>query len=111
MGYTIVENFLNTQFNKFLTDNFNEIQQNEQNNQNIAQNNRSIVQLYNIFQIMLQEIIKLKNDISEAFCEEGIIIGEINENKNQQINNICKEWNNDNSKNVNDIKLVYDKIK
>ena len=41
---------------------------------------------------MAQEIIKLKNDISEAFCAEGEIIGEINEDKNQKINNMCKVW-------------------
>ena len=59
---------------------------------------------------MAQKIIKLKNDISEAFCAEGEIIGEINEDKNQKINNMCKVWNDENSKNVKDIKQVYDKL-
>ena len=50
---------------------------------------------------MAQEIIKLKNDISEAFCAEGKIIGEINENKNKQIDN---KLENDNIK--NDFKIL-----
>ena len=92
VSFKVDENFLNSQFNKFLTENFNRISQIGQNNQNNEQNNQSITQLYNIFQIMAQEIIKLKDDISEAFSAEGKIIGEINEDKNQKINNICKVW-------------------
>ena len=110
VSFEVDEDFLNSQFNKFLTENFNRILQISQNNQNNEQNNQSINQLYNIFQIMAQEIIKLKNDISEAFSAEGKMIGDINEDKNKQINNICKVWNDENSKNIKDIKLVYDKL-
>ena len=96
VSFVVGEDFLNSQFNKFLTENFNRILQISQNNQNSEQIN----QLYNIFQIMAQEIIKLKNDLSEAFSEEGKIIGDINEDRNKQINNICKIWNDENSKNI-----------
>ena len=51
--FQVENNFLKSSFNKFLTENFEKIQ-------NIEQNNKSIVQLYNIFQIIAQEIIKLK---------------------------------------------------
>ena len=102
VSFVVGEDFLNSQFNKFLTENFNRILQISQNNQN----NEQINQLYNIFRIMAQEIIKLKNDLSEAFSEEGKIIGDINEDRNKQINNICKIWNDENSKNIKDIKLV-----
>ena len=51
---------------------------------------------------MAQEIIKLKNDLSEAFHEERNKIGEMEEKKNQQINNLCEIWNNENSKNINE---------
>ena len=95
VSFVVDKNFLESSFNKFLTDNFNKIQQ-------IDRNNQSIEQLYNIFQIMAQEIIKLKNDLSEAFHEERNKIGEMEEKKNQQINNLCEIWNNENSKNINE---------
>ena len=99
VSFIVDKNFLESTFNKFLYDNLQKIQQ-------IAQNNRSIAQLYNIFQIMAQEITKIKNDISEAFYAEEKKIGEIKEINNQQINNMYDIWNKENSKNINDIKLV-----
>ena len=53
VSFQVDDNFLQSSFNKFLTENFNKIQ-------NIEQNNKSIMQLYNIFQIIAQEIVKLK---------------------------------------------------
>ena len=99
VSFVVDKNFLESTFNKLLTDNFYKIQQ-------INLNNQTIEQLYNIFQIMSQEIIKIKNDISEAFYAEEKKIGEIKEINNQQINNIYDIWNKENSKNINDIKLV-----
>ena len=87
VSFEVDEDFLNSQFNKFLTENFNRILQISQNNQNNEQNNQSINQLYNIFQIMAQEIIKLKNDISEAFSAEGKMIGDINEDSKKFLSN------------------------
>ena len=49
-------------------------------------------------------------DLLEAFYEERNKIGEIEEKKNQQINDMCKLWINENSKYVNGIKLVYDEL-
>ena len=103
VSFVVGEDFLNSQFNKFLTDNFKEIQQ-------INQNNQSIGQLYNIFQIMAQEIIKLKNDLTDAFYAERNKIDEINENKNQQINKLCEVWNNENNKNIESIKSVHNEL-
>ena len=60
VSFLLDKNFLESSLNKFLTENFKKIQ-------NIEQNNQSITQLYNIFQIIAQEIIKLKNDSTEAF--------------------------------------------
>ena len=42
----------------------------------------------------------------QIYCAEGKIIGELNEDKDQKINNMCKVWNDENFKNVNDIKLT-----
>ena len=54
VSFIVNKNFLESEFYKFLTENFHKFQQ-------IEQNNQSIVWLYNIFQIMVQEIIKIKN--------------------------------------------------
>ena len=47
------------------------------------------MQLYNIFQIIAQEIIKLKGDFTEAFSIQENKINYIEEKKNEQLNNIC----------------------
>ena len=47
VSFEVDKNFLETSFNKFLYDNFEKIRQ-------IDQNNQSIAQLYNIFQIIAQ---------------------------------------------------------
>jgi chromosome segregation ATPase len=102
VSFVIDKNFLESSFNKFLTEHFSKMQQIEQNNQNIGQ-------LYNIFQVMAQEIIKLKNDLTQAFNVESNKIGEIGEigeNNNQQINKMCEVFNNENSKNIESIKQV-----
>ena len=91
ISFQVDENFLQSSFNKLLTENFNKIQ-------NIEQNNKSIMQLYNIFQIIAQEIVKLKVDLTEAFNAQENKINYIEENKNQQINKICDIWNEENSK-------------
>ena len=99
VSFVIDKNFLESSFNKFLTEHFSKMQQIEQNNQNIGQ-------LYNIFQVMAQEIIKLKNDLTQAFNVESNKIGEVGENNNQQINKMCEVFNNENSKNIESIKQV-----
>ena len=103
VSFQVDKNFLESSFNKFLTENFNKIQ-------NIEQNNKSIMQLYNIFQIIAQEIVKLKGDLTEAFNAQENKINNIEENKNQQINKICNIWNEENSKNINGIKSVHNAI-
>ena len=103
VSFQVDENFLQFSFNKFLTENFNKIQ-------NIEQNNKSIMQLYNIFQIIAQEIVKLKGDLTEAFNAQENKINTIEENKNQQINKICNIWNEENSKNINGIKSAHNAI-
>ena len=85
VSFKVDKNFLESSFNKFLTENFNKIQ-------NIEQNNKSIMQLYNIFQIIAQEIVKLKGDLTEAFNAQENKINNIEENKNQQINKICMRY-------------------
>ena len=99
VSFEVDENFLQSSFNKFLQENFNKIQGFDQNNQSIAQ-------LYNVFQIMAQEIIKLKSDLIQAFDTERNKISEIDENKNQQINKMCEIWGVENSKNIENIKSV-----
>ena len=81
VSFELDKNFLESSFNKFLYDNFERIRQ-------IDQNNQSIAQLYNIFQIIAQEIVKLKNDLTQAFNAESNKINEVDENKNQQINKL-----------------------
>ena len=103
VSFKVDQNFLQSSFNKFLTENFNKIQ-------NIEQNNKSIMQLYNIFQIIAQEIVKLKGDLTEAFNAQENKINNIEENKNQQINKICNIWNEENSKNINGIKSAHNAI-
>ena len=103
VSFKVDQNFLQSSFNKFLTENFNKIQ-------NIEQNNKSIMQLYNIFQIIAQEIVKLKGDLTEAFNAQENKINNIEENKNQQINKICDIWNKENSKNINGIKSAHNAI-
>ena len=103
VSFKVDQNFLQSSFNKFLTENFNKIQ-------NIEQNNKSIIQLYNIFQIIAQEIVKLKGDLTEAFNAQENKINNIEENKNQQINKICNIWNEENSKNINGIKSAHNAI-
>ena len=98
VSFEVDKNFLETSFNKFLFDNFQKIRQ-------IDQNNQSIAQLYNIFQIIAQEIVKLKND-PQAFNAESNKINEVDENKNQQINKLYEVLNNENSKNFESIKSV-----
>ena len=92
VSFQVDKNFLESSFNKFLTENFNKIQ-------NIEKNNQSIMQLYNIFQIIAQEIIKLKGDLTEAFSVQENKINNIEEKKNEQLNNICNIFNEENSKN------------
>ena len=99
VSFEVDKNFLETSFNKFLYDNFEKIRQ-------IDQNNQSIAQLYNIFQIIAQEIVKLKNDLTQAFNAESNKINEVDENKNQQINKLYEVFNNENSKNFESIKSV-----
>ena len=99
VSFEVDKNFLETSFNKFLYDNFEKIRQ-------IDQNNQSIAQLYNIFQIIAQEIVKLKNDLTQAFNAESNKINEVDENKNQQINKLYEVLNNENSKNFESIKSV-----
>ena len=91
VSFEVDKNFLETLFNKFLFDNFQKIQQ-------IDKSNQSIAQLYNIFQIIAQEIVKLKNDLTQAFNAESNKINEVDENKNQQINKLYEVLNNENSK-------------
>ena len=88
VSFEVDKNFLETLFNKFLFDNFQKIQQ-------IDKSNQSIAQLYNIFQIIAQEIIKLKNALTQAFNAESNKINEVDENKNQQINKLYEVLNND----------------
>ena len=99
VSFELDKNFLESSFNKFLYDNFERIRQ-------IDQNNQSIAQLYNIFQIIAQEIVKLKNDLTQAFNAESNKINEVDENKNQQINKLYEVLNNENSKNFESIKSV-----
>ena len=101
--FQVDKDFLQSSFNKFLTENFNKIQ-------NIEQNNKSIMQLYNIFQIIAQEIIKLKGDLTEAFSVQENKINNIEEKKNEQLNNICNIFNEENSKNIESIKSVHNAI-
>ena len=103
VSFEVDENFLQTSFNKFLHDNFQKIQE-------FDQNNKSIAQLYNIFQIIAQEITKLKSDLTQAFNAERNKIGEIEENKNQQINKMCEIWSNENLKNIENIKSVHNAL-
>ena len=103
VSFVVDQNFLQSSLNKFLEENFQRIQNIENNNQNIAQ-------LYNIFQILGQEINKLRDDLTQAFNAERNKIGEVDENKNQQIKEMCEIWNKENSKNIESIKLVHNAL-
>ena len=96
VSFEVDQNFLQSSFNRFLDQNFQKIQNIENYKQNIAQ-------LYNIFQIMGQEIIKLKNDLTEAFKIQEQKIKDIDKSKNEvniKCSNFYEEFQKENEKNL-----------
>ena len=95
VSFAIYPNFLQSSLNVYLQQNFKKIQNTEENNQKIEQ-------LYNDFQIMEQEINKLKDDLTKAFKAQEDKINNIEEDKNK-VNEKCfdfyKKWKDEDSKN------------
>ena len=93
VSFEIDQKFLQSSLNKFLEQNFQKIQSIENNNQNI-------MQLYNIFQILGQEIIKLKDELTEAFSIQEKKINNINDSKEDVIkkcSNFFDKWQKEDS--------------
>ena len=102
VSFKVDQNFLESSLNKFLEQNFQKIQSIENNNQNI-------MQLYNIFQILGQEIIKLKDELIEAFTIQEEKIKNINDSKEDVIkkcSNFFDNWQKEDSINKDNLKKV-----
>ena len=106
VSFVVDSNFLQSSLSHFLEDNFKKIQ-------NIEQNNQKIDQIYNVFQIMGQEINNLKNDLTKAFQAQNNKINKIDEEKNI-VNKNCYEffnkWQVEDSKNKESINKVYKEL-
>ena len=107
VSFEIDQKFLQSSLNKFLEQNFKKIQ-------NIENNNQNIMQLYNIFQILGQEIIKLKNELTEAFAIQEEKINNINDSKEDVIKNCSNffdKWQKEDSINKENLEKVQNILK
>ena len=103
VSFNIDQNFLQSSLNKFLEQNFQKIQ-------NIENNNENIKQLYNIFQILGQEIIHLKDDLNKAFTLQEDKINKINASKNEVIekcSNFFEDWRKEDTLNKENLEKVH----
>ena len=75
VSFQVNQNFLQSSLNKFLQENFQKIQNIENNNQ--------IGQLYNVFQILGQEINNLKDDLTKALKAQEEKINTVNNSKDE----------------------------
>ena len=103
VSFKIDQNFLQSSLNQFLEENFKKIQ-------NIEQNNQRIAQIYNVFQIIGQEINNLRDDLTKAFTVQENKINSIDEDKNKvnkQCFNFNKQFQEEDSKNKENINKVH----
>ena len=101
ISFKIDQNFLQSSLNKFLEEKFQQIQS--------FGNNQNIENIYNAFQIIGQEIINIRNDLTNAFTEQEQKINNIKESNNE-VNEKCskfyEKWENEDLKNKENIKNV-----
>ena len=101
VSFEIDQKFLQSSLNRLLEQNFQKIQNVENNNQNIAQ-------LYNIFQILGQEITKLKEDLTQAFTIQEEKINNINASKEDMVKNCShffEKWKEEDLSNKKNLEL------
>ena len=100
-SFEVGQNFLESSFNKFLEQKFQQIQNNE---------NRLIpAQLQNVLQVIGQQLIDLRNDVDNAFKMQENKINFINAGKdevNEKFSEFYKEWEKENSINKENLDKV-----
>ena len=100
-SFEVGQNFLESSFNKFLEQKFQQIQNNE---------NRLIpAQLQNVLQVIGQQLIDLRNDVDNAFKMQENKINCINAGKdevNEKCSEFYKEWEKENSINKENLDKV-----
>ena len=101
-SFEVDNNFLQSSFNKFLEQKFQQIQ----NKENMQVTN----QIQNVLQVMGQQINNLRNDLDKAFAIQEDKIISIDASKNE-VTQKCIEfydkWKKENSKNIENFNEVY----
>jgi hypothetical protein len=100
-SFEVDNNFLQSSFNKFLEQKFQQIQ----NKENMQVTN----QIQNVLQVMGQQINNLRNDLDKAFAIQEDKINSIDASKNE-VNQKCSEfyekWEKENSENKENLDKV-----
>ena len=100
-SFEVDNNFLQSSFNKFLEQKFQQIQ----NKENMQVTN----QIQNVLQVMGQQINNLRNDLDKAFAIQEDKINSIDASKNE-VNQKCSEfyekWDKENSENKENLNKV-----